>query len=84
MLYLLTNNDLTTINNTITELSNNSREKAGDIKYSVKSSLSGYVLCNGATITSNQYPDLVNALPKQTRLNGQYESLSSYALYSNY
>lgn len=84
MLYLLINNDLTTINNTITELSNNSREKVGDIKYSVKSSLSGYVLCNGATITSNQYPDLVNALPKQTRLNGQYESLSSYALYSNY
>lgn len=84
MLYLLDSDDLTNINNTITELSNNSREKAGDIKYSTKSSLSGYVLCNGSTVNSSQYPDLYNTLPFQTRLNGQYEQLSSQPLYTNY
>ena len=62
------------MNNNISNVSSNAKWNAGDIKYSVKSTLgSDWALCNGSALSGN-YPDLSSQLTSLTMYNATWKN----------
>lgn len=72
------------MNNNISNVSSNAKWNAGDIKYSVKSTLgSDWALCNGSELSGN-YPDLSSQLTSLTMYNATWKNNVVSSVYEDY